>query len=605
MNLSGHDYYSERSNPGVGLARTGTLIRAARREAWAEGATVLLFDNGDSLQGAPLDHHILSTPTDRHPLLKSFGVLGYDAIGLGNHDFDFGLDRLNAVLRAAPCPAICSNLELPGTQAAWHDRLVIERETLSQGRHHTLRVGVLSVLPPQTLRWNAHVLPDHMRASDILCAVRRTARQLKREGCQIVVALAHTGLGPSTHRPNLENALIPLCSLGEIDAVIAGHTHLLLPDPSGTDHAQVDPVRGRVHGKPVVMPGSAGSHLGIIDLELRADGAGGWDCADNRVELRPVAMRGPVGRLTELAPEAPDILRAIAGSHAATRRRMQEPAGRSRVPLHSYFSFCAPDRSLALVAEAQMRAIRPYLNGTRAEGLPVLAAVAPAKFGGRAGPMSYSDVPAGALSRRHVADLYPFANELRAVIVTGAALCDWLEMSAGLFARVRSGTTEGPLANRDWPGFNFDVIHGVTWQVDPSAPAAFFPDGTRIKGGPGRIRDLRRCGEPVEPDQRFVVATNNYRLNGGGHFRALARSEEIPLPRLGIGDLLQRELGRGPVTDPFLRLPVPWRFVPLPGTQVTLRTGPGARDHLDDLAGLFLADDGLDAAGFARLRIGL
>jgi 2',3'-cyclic-nucleotide 2'-phosphodiesterase/3'-nucleotidase len=282
---------------------------------------------------------------------------------------------------------------------------------------------------------------------------------------------------------------------------------------------------------------------------------------------------------------------------------MQKPVGRTDKPLHSYFSFIAPDRALAVVALAQAAKLQLLLAGSEAGALPMLSATAPCKFGGRSGPSSYTDVPAGDVLLRHAADLHVFPNELRAVIVTGQQIFDWLEESACLFNQITQESCEAPLVNPSVPGHDFDVLHGLTWQIDLAAPSlADLPDHAPAQG---RIADVRYHGTPVTADQRFVVALNNYRASGGGGFTALNGAVHLPIPPINIRDVICDFLS-GRLIPKALEFPVQaWRFKPMPGTSVTLQTGPGATAYLDELADRGATVCGPGADGFMRLTLPL
>ncbi|MFV0513626.1 MAG: bifunctional 2',3'-cyclic-nucleotide 2'-phosphodiesterase/3'-nucleotidase [Jhaorihella sp.] len=605
MQLAGHDYYADRPDPTGGLTRVASLIAAARAEARGMGATVLLLDNGDAMQGTPMGDVITTRSPHADVLMRAFGYLRYDALGLGNHDFSFGLEALEAVLAGAPCPVLSSNLDrtTPETLRRVAPFAVLDRTVRAGHRDHALRIGVLSLLPPQTVEWDAHLLKGRLAVSDILDTARRHVPVLRRLGCQLIVALAHSGIGASEAAHGMENAVIPLAAVDGIDAIVAGHTHLLLPGPMRDAPAHVDPDTGTVHGKPVVMAGSAGTHLGVIDLDLAADTDGRWRVAGARCALRPVARRRPDGRPESLAAHDPRLSRLVAPAHAATRAEMARPVGRTERPLHSYFSLFAPDRALALVAAAQAAALRPHLAGTDAEALPLLSAAAPGRFGGRAGPQNYTDVPAGPVSRRHLADLCVFDNQLRALIVTGAMLRDWLEVSAGQFHTIAPGSRGAALVDAAMPGHDFDVLHGVEYRIDLSVPARFGPEGSRRAGSGSRIRELRHDGRPVTPDQRFVVALNSYRANGGGRALPLARATPVAVPPLSIRDAVAQWLAGHAAPDPLTATAAPWAFAPMPGTHVKALTGPGALAHVDELAGFGCEPDGIDENGFLRLSL--
>ncbi len=610
MHLTGYDYYADRVDVSVGLTRTAGLIHTARHEADNSGALSLLFDNGDSLQGTPLGDWAAQNLGGIHPLMQAFGHLRYDAIGLGNHEFNFGLDRLLTILADAPCPVLCSNLrgtggqDLPGIAPfAMLDRMI--RVNGADGKSYPIRIGVLSLLPPQTVQWDAHLLQGRIEVDDIIAAARRRVAQLKQAGCDVVVALAHSGLDDTPAHEGMENAVLPLAALDGIDAVIAGHTHLHLPGEGHAGMKHVNARTGAVHGKPVVMPGIAGSHLGVIDLKIRADPAGRWTVSGFDCALRPISVRDASGELVATSREDRILSDLLAPVHNATRSRMHQPVGRTARALHSYFSFLAPDRALAVVAAAQAAALRPLLAETKWAGLPILSAAAPCKFGARSGPLYYTDVPAGDVLLRHVADLHVFPNQLRALIVTGRQLHDWLEMSAALFHRITPGSTDEPLVNPAVPGHDFDILHGLTWQIDLSAASRFHPGKAGPDAPDRRVTDVRLGAAPVRPDQRFVVALNSYRASGGGGFTTLNGAETVPVRPMNIREIICDYVSGALPPDPLADALPAWRFKPMPDTRVSLQTGPGAAAYLDELSDRDIKVSGPGADGFLRLSLPL
>jgi len=592
MHLTGLDFGTGRRAPSGGLTRVATLIAQARAEAARAGALVLLFDNGDGMQGTPMGDLAADPVAGPHPLMRAFGHLGYDAIGLGNHDFDFGLAALDRALAEAPCPVLCANVreEDAAPPAPLRRHAVLDR--LTPGGE-TLRVGVFAVLPPQTGDWNKHILDGRIRFDDMVGAAAREADMLRAAGCDLVIALAHTGpeRTGTPAKPCAENALHSIASLPAVDVALGGHSH--------EARAWDGPCA------PGVQPGYAGSHLGVVDLDLARDAAGRWRVAEAAAALRPVSGRAPDGTVTPLAAEDPALSRLLAPAQTAAEAALAEPIGHSAQPLHSYFSFFAPDRALTLVAAAQAVALRPLLAGTDAEGLPLLSAAAPGKTGGRGGPAHYTDVPAGRLALRHLSDLYPFPNALSAVVLEGAQILDWLEHAAGLFRQVVPDQRGAPLTDPTMAGHGFDVLHGLAYAIDLSVPPRFGPDGTRRPDGGRRIRSAAWKGRPLAAGQRFVVALNSYRAAGGGEVAALRGARALALPPLRIGDALRRYIAGDLPRDPLEEAPPPWRLAPVPGAEAIALTGPGARAHLAELAGRGIREAGLDLDGFLRLRLPL
>lgn len=178
MNVTGFDYYADHADSSIGFTRTATLIRQARAEFERNGDAVLLFDNGDALQGTPFGDWAATCSQRPHPLMQAFSELGYDAIGLGNHDFSFGLASLNRILAQSPCPVLSSNAHRIGPRTVWAPSAILTRQVRLGGRYVPIRIGVLSVLPPQTAQWEAHWLEGQVNVTD---ALHRRAKS--RQAC--------------------------------------------------------------------------------------------------------------------------------------------------------------------------------------------------------------------------------------------------------------------------------------------------------------------------------------------------------------------------------------------------------------------------------------
>ena len=595
-NLLSYDYYSDRPDPTVGLSRVASLIDQARAEAEKTRASTVLVDNGDSLFGTPLAElpTRIGDPTQAAVPL-AFDLLGYDAIGLGNHDFDFGIDVLSQTVAQMDCSVICSNVRAldPELSLPFSTTTIIHRDLHLGTGTCPIRLGLLSVLPPHTMKWGAYQLRDKVEIDQMVTSAQRTAASLRDAGCDLVIALAHTGLDPHDGEDDAENALKPLSTLTELDAIVAGHTHLTLPDGRHT------------FAKPIVMPGAHGSHLGIIDLFLTHSAQDGWQITDHSVDLKPIIKRGPDGTVQPQSPEQQTLTEALAPQHERTRRRMAQPVGGTAQSLHSFFSFVTEDRALSLAAWAQAAAVRPLLQNTVAANLPLLSACAPGKFGARSGPSNYTDVPEGPMYMRHVVDIQPFPNELRAVVVDGAQLRDWLEMSAGLFNTIRPGKGDQPLIDEDRAGHNFDVIFGLEYDIDVSVPPRFSSNGTLCDPQSSRIRNLCWQGAPVRDSQHFAIAVNSFRIGGGGNFAVPQTATRLPLPSVRVRDAIcDYVAGRLP-RDPLEDAPYPWRLRQMPQTQVEIFTGPDARAHLHELDPATHRVAGLTPDGFLKVVVSL
>ncbi|MDO5646689.1 5'-nucleotidase C-terminal domain-containing protein [Paracoccus sp. (in: a-proteobacteria)] len=584
MRLLPYDYF--RGEP----ARTGSLARAATViSGLRQGAPgSVLLDNGDFLQGTPLADAILRRvkldPKDPNPVIQAMNVMGYDAASLGNHDFNYGLSYLRHAAGQARFPMLAANLRVtkgPGFGGvAWLKR----RLPVADGRVPEVKIAVIGLTPPQTADWDRD-LARFIHCDDMIDTAREIVPQLRDQGADVVIALAHSGIGASEHRPRMENAAAVLAHMAQIDAVIAGHSHAVLP-PAG----DVTVASGAA---PLVMPGYGGSHVGVIDLRLAASPDG---------RLRVDAASARCVAVTQAARPAATVTQITKAAHRQTVRDLARVVGHCATPLNSFFSTLGHDAGLRLVNMAQRWHLRHSLRGTAGAGLPVLSAAAPFRAGGRGGPDHYTHVQPGAITNRDLADLYSFPNRFAALILTGAQLREWLERAAGMFHQITPGAVDSPLCDTDFPAYNFDVIEGVTWSIDLSQPAQFTVSGDRI-GGPGRVRGLRWNGAEIDPDQRFAVATNSFRLARYGLYADLVdRAQIIVEDGESMPDLLARYFRRR------RRIAVPemahWLFRPMPGTSVVVRSSPDSAAHRDGLP-VPLDDLGRQPDGFQHYRLTL
>ncbi|MFC4730582.1 bifunctional 2',3'-cyclic-nucleotide 2'-phosphodiesterase/3'-nucleotidase [Salipiger abyssi] len=603
-----YDYYADKPVDTVGLSRTASIIRGIR----AEATNAMLLDNGDFLQGNPMGDYIAyergMKEGDAHPVITAMNTVGFDAGTIGNHEFNYGLDFLMKSTAGAEFPIVLANVATEAGADPRADKtlfkpyVILDRVlTDGAGNSHPIRVGVIGFTPPQVMNWDRKHLEGNVQARDIVETARAWVPQIVEEGADLVIALSHSGIGAADHADGMENASVPLAGIDGIDAVMTGHSHLVFPSPTYADYAGVDTGAGTIHGKPAVMGGFWGSHMGLIDLLLERDGAG-WRVVSTSSEARPIAQRNEDRSVTALVEDDPAVLASAAQAHEETLAYVRRAVGKTSAPLYSYFALVADDPSVQIVSNAQQWYIAQMMKGTEYEGLPILSAAAPFKAGGRGGPEYYTDVPAGDVAIKNVADLYLYPNTVRAVKVTGAQLRGWLERSAGMFNRIAPGSQDAVLLNPDFPSYNFDVIDGVSYRIDLSQPSRFTSSGELAAPEAQRIVDLRHDGAPVTDEMEFIIATNNYRASGGGSFPGTGDTVIFEGPDTNRDVIVRYIVEQGTINP---SADDNWRFAPMPGTTVLFETGPAARGYVEDMQALDLEDAGDTPEGFARFRIAL
>ncbi|WP_168402786.1 bifunctional 2',3'-cyclic-nucleotide 2'-phosphodiesterase/3'-nucleotidase [Erwinia amylovora] len=514
-NMMDFDYYKDRPTDKYGLVRTASLIKAARQQV----SNSVLIDNGDVIQGSPLGDYMAAKGLqegDIHPVYKAMNTLDYSVGNLGNHEFNYGLDYLQKAIRGARFPYINANIiEVKSGKplfTPWLIKPVTVRDR--ECKTHTLKVGYIGFAPPQIMTWDRANLSGKVTVEDITVTAKKWVPQIRQQGADIVVAIPHSGISSEPWQALAENSVYYLSQVAGIDAILFGHAHAVFPGSDFSALKGADIAQGTLNGIPAVMSGMWGDHLGVVDLVLNND-AGRWQVSSARAEARPVYDK--VAK-QPLAAEDPALVAVLSEDHAATRQFVSQPIGKSAETMASYLSLVQDDPTVQIVNNAQRAYVEHFIQGDPdLAQLPVLAAAAPFKAGGRKNdPASYVEVDKGQLTLRNAADLYLYPNTLVVVKASGEQVKQWLECSAGQFNQIDIHSRKPQsLINWDFRTYNFDVIDGVNYQIDVTQPARYNAECQLINSKASRIRDLTWQGKPVDPAATFLIATNNYRAWGG------------------------------------------------------------------------------------------
>ncbi len=541
-NITNYDYFQDKIDNTIGLTKVATLIQQHRTDAGKPNT--FLFDNGDTLQGTPFgdyvrEQHQKAPGAFEHPMYQAMSALEFDAVTLGNHEFNFGLQFLydamqgskgklrfvNSNVKDLSGEPIVSKYNEDGQEVQIIERQVVDGD----GETHTIKVGVFGVVPPKIMSWDSGNLQGKVTADDMVPAAKAAVAKLKEQGADVVVALAHSGIGESAtladeQSDGEENVGYTLTKIEGLDMVMTGHQHGRFPDANGMfkDFPHVDMDKGTINGKPVVMANNQGKDLGVIDLDLElVDGK--WNVLDANAKLDTVKADTPVD---------PTIASLIDADHKATIEYINRPVGEIQDDIQSYFALVRDDASVQFVTNAQKwyvereLATNPELAAYKE--LPLLSAGAPFKAGNRnlTDASYYTNIPKGSIALKNVADLYVFPNTLEVVKVTGADVMDWLEMSAGAYKQVSD--TNDELLNLDFRSYNFDILDGLTYEIDVTGPAKFDAGGKLIEENKdaNRVKNVKYNGKPITLDQEFLIATNNYRA-GSTSFPGLGGGKNI------------------------------------------------------------------------------
>ena len=515
-NMMDFDYYKDTATEKFGLVRTASLINAARNEV----KNSVLVDNGDLIQGSPLGDYMAAKGLkagDIHPVYKALNTLDYAVGNLGNHEFNYGLDYLHKALAGAKFPYVNANIiDVKTKKPLFTPYLIKETDVVDkEGNTQTLKIGYIGFVPPQIMTWDKANLSGKVTVNDITETARQYVPEMRANGADVVVVIAHSGLSADPYQTMAENSVYYLSKVPGVDAIMFGHAHAVFPSKDFADINGADIAKGTLNGVPAVMPGMWGDHLGVVDLVLNND-SGKWQVTGAKAEARPIY---DAAAKKSLAAEDKKLVGILKADHDATREFVSKPIGKSADNMYSYLALVQDDPTVQVVNNAQKAYVEHFIQGDPdLAKLPVLSAAAPFKVGGRKNdPASFVEVEKGQLTFRNAADLYLYPNTLVVVKASGKEVKEWLECSAGQFNQIDVHSSK-PQSLINWDGFrtyNFDVIDGVEYQIDVSQPARYDGECQTVNPQAERIKNLTFNGKPVDPNATFLVATNNYRAYGG------------------------------------------------------------------------------------------
>jgi 2',3'-cyclic-nucleotide 2'-phosphodiesterase/3'-nucleotidase len=465
-NLYPYDYYTAKPAER-GLAKIATLIREARRENPAS----ILIDCGDTIQGTPLEsvyQNFVRTSKlpagmrapgplpSRDPMMLAMNALGYQAMVLGNHEFNFGLKNLEKARSEANFPWLSANTVVePGSRFKPFEPSILITVA-------GVKVAIVGITTPSIPSWATPEQYKGLRFADGTQAAESAVREARRKyQPDLVIAAVHAGLG--TDHENMVRQIAT--SVTGIDAILYGHSH-----------QQEEGLRiGEVL---LVQPKNWGMSLARLDFDLENTGKG-WKLTAKRSRLVPV-------RAATAAD--PEILRLAKPYHDLAEVYLNTPVAESPADLDTKRGRIEDTALVDAIHQVELYYTKADVSFTALFNLDV-------------------HVPKGPLTVRQIAALYLYDNELYAIEGTGKMVREALENAARYYLSCRTpACDQGPLINRNVMGYNYDMAEGVTYEIDLTRPVG------------QRVTNLRWKGRPLAPDQKLRIALNNYRAGGSGGY---------------------------------------------------------------------------------------
>ncbi|MEU3408962.1 5'-nucleotidase C-terminal domain-containing protein [Streptomyces sp. NPDC006670] len=503
-NVFNWDYFTDKefddkAHNDIGLAKISTLVNQVRAEKGR--CNTLLIDAGDTIQGTQLAYYyakvdpITARRGPVHPMAQAMNAIGYDAAAIGNHEFNYGIPVLRKFEEQCHFPLLGANALDAKTLKPAFAPYSMHRLRTPHGRD--VKVAVLGLTNPGIAIWDKANVQGKMTFPGLEEQAAKYVPRLRSMGADVVIVSAHSGSsGTSSYGdqlPYIENAAgLVAEQVPGIDAILVGHAHTEIPEYR---------VKNKATGKDVVLsePLKWGQRLTLFDFELAWD-RGRWSVS--KVSAKVLN--------SNTAAEDPKITNLLADEHRKVVAYVNQVIGTSKLAMSSADGPVKDVPIIDLISHVQAETVKGALAGTEWAALPVLSQAS--CFSRTAA------IPAGQVTIKDAAGLYPFENTLEARLLTGAQLKDYLEYSAKYYVQTAPGDVVDPakITNAEsTPDYNYDALYGLSYDIDIAQP----------KGS--RISNLSFQGKPVEAAAQFVLAVNNYRASGGGNFPHVPQAKQL------------------------------------------------------------------------------
>lgn len=501
-NLWGYTYEDGTETTDNGLARISTYVKEVRETS----KNVILLDNGDTYQGNIMTDDIYNkNPDVVHPVSKAMNELGYSAMTLGNHEFNFGLDLIDKIQKELKFPVLGANI-LGQDGSNFVDPYAILTV-------NGLKIGVIGVTTPNVPRWDGDKVAS-LTFLDMAESVQKYAKELKeQEKADLIIVTSHAGLNAEYDEEGGSDAAKKIVELvPDVDVLLVGHMHITVNEQIG------DTIVGG--------PRNLGREVVRFDLKVKKEN-GSVQVADQSVTIVDMANYEPDPQLRDLIQEEHDATNNfIHGGGGA------DGEGGSGGVFGQASADFQPVNEITGIPEGKLRdtAVVDLINKVQLQvsGADVSAA---ALF------KDTSDLKKGDINYGNIFDIYKFDNTLYVVKVTGKELKAYMEWSASHYNQWKPGDISISF-DPEVPGYLYDMFAGVDYKIDLSKPVG------------QRIVDVMYKGEPLSDTQELNLAVNNYRYSSGlKAYNLVAGTKHWESPR-SIRDYLVEYIKERKVIDP-------------------------------------------------------
>ena len=515
------DYETGRSNYTTGgYSKTVSLIQAARQES---GENSVLFDLGDNLYDYTTDYIYEYDSSAEQPIYTALSKMNYDAITLGNHEFEYTLGYLKDQLERTGLTdkVVLSNVwDAVTKEHVWAENKILTKKIISEsGKELEIKVGLIGETPPKLSKKKTD-FTGILESEDIIENVKKEAEILKEQGADLVIVLGHTGIGGENPEKKDDDTGYALTKLSDVDAVLCGHKHRDFPLRGRSTIYDtlpgIDPETKLVNGKPLVQVQNRGASLGIADLRLEICG-GRVQVLGGRTEVREVDENTPVNQeINECEGKWAKIFMSDCSEIVCDIS--------ADADVQNYFGPIEDTDAIQLLNNIKISCALQQKKSklTKYQDLPVVAASTYFRSG-LEDDNDYIDIRAY-FKRSNIYNLVKYKTRLELYCMTGAQLKEWLEWAVSGYEEQGKGvllssvfSSEKTLSDKplqyaltsdtmnNWS--TLYLFDGVSYTVDTMIPPRYNSSGVQVSDT-SRIVSMSRNGVAVQPEDTFLVITD-------------------------------------------------------------------------------------------------
>jgi 2',3'-cyclic-nucleotide 2'-phosphodiesterase / 3'-nucleotidase / 5'-nucleotidase len=519
--LNSKDYELGVDYSNGGIARTIDLIKKTRNELPKENTITL--DAGDTMYDYTTEYIFSEDQNEIQPIFKAMAKLGYDAITLGNHDFDYGYEYILKQLDGSGLRKITVVSHITDSKTGQYpfleNMLITRKLVTSTGKVVEVKVGIIGQTIP-TLTSKTHSYAGILKTEDMVENAKIQAQKLKEMGADIVVALSHTGIGPENPELNFKNVAYALTTIPEIDVVVSGHEHNIYPTTDMTSPVfklpNVDKKTYLINDKNLIMAGNRGKAIGVVDLNLEVT-KNGVQIADRKSEIRMVTA------------QTTKEDKAIADSYGAWEDKLLQYSTdiiatlEKDAEIQNFYGLLGDNSAIQLLNDSKIDYTLRFVNttGKSYRNYPIVAASTYGSYGLES-VNDYVHIN-DSITESKLSSIQPYNNYIYIYTITGKQLKEWLEWTAsayettlgdngwknGTMAELMKQKNLKSLINEDWldDWSNFYIFDGIDYIVDPTREARYDLSGNQISSS-RRVISMKYNGNEITDDMNLLIATN-------------------------------------------------------------------------------------------------